>query len=622
MIRVMLACLLLPAALSALFLSAAPNAIAQEPLQAPKEFVGPMPKPDLKTDPKADANAPPAIPQTAHILAALALKQTPPEIHYRQRFFWIQYPTIERVKVATATINYVSRSRVVRRPLPLAEGRLIQIDLELFAPRSTDLAEWIDTWEKLAFDPTFSLLITKDQLDSLKRHPELVDDLPSYRSWSMTDDSFIDTPLLKVDPKIDVLRLNGPHMDQQLFVDLQDATSSLAPVVEWRYAMYRMLDAIPEKGLYRDVWGGLYYDFAGIRKAKAGKDSKDSKETDEDALFKQLGILDTAEKLFETLGSDQRVAVFQSDVTGKPRRADLFPVPSSRGGGFIGVTHDTKDQDRDIGQHPLLNLLTFKDAAREVIFTRANGINGYSLYNGQGELQTEVPFDVANDTTVPGAHTKRLRPAISCIACHEADGSDGWKPLKNDVAKLLGGGKKLEIFDDLSRREKSNADTLDRLAGLYGGSPDDSLRKARDTFAAAQLRVTGPWKIADPTQKDVVKTTGAEIVKEYNAFRYDLVYATDMLADLGQRLPKTKGEDEDAYRARAAKYLGEALKPNSSALVQGLFTVEDARIEALKNEIGINRFDAQLIYSLAAFRAQIQTLPMPKEAVKTKEIDP
>lgn len=571
-----------------------------EPIAAPVRAVAPEPK-------KAAPPAPSTLAE-AHTIALADLQTIPVEEHIFIRWVWIQEPSKNSIKALSSGLNYVSRATVPVRPLPLGDGRLVRVDLRKFAPRIGDLNEWIKTWELLANDPTFSLLITKDVLENILKqagpHP--------FVRVAQADGGFADVELAKFDAsKVDVVRLEGPHLNIANVVALQDATQSLAPVVEYHYFLLRALTAIQDKGVFREIWGGIYYELAGVKQVQAKKedDAKkvEAKETDEDLLFRSLGIGDvnkgiTAAKIFADLRSDQRVAVFRSGITGKPRRVDLFPTLSSRhGSSIVTVTHDIRDQDVDVGQHAILNLLQVKDFAREVIFTRANGFNGYALFNADGVLQREVPPDVAVDRTIPAPHSPRLQPAISCISCHEGEGSDGYKALTNDVKALL--GQKLDIFDDLSERKGDVPDTLDRLAGLYAGSPDKVLRRARDDFSENQLRVTGPWeKSAKNDQTDVIKLTANEIVGAVYRYRYDLVDAQQALRELGHVVEKEA----------AVKTLNELLPPDKGSIQFGI-AVEDPRLGALKAGLGINRNDWALVYSYAASRVQREVMPMPRE---------
>lgn len=552
------------------------------------------------------------------------------------RYVWIENGDVERAKVQSMILNMVGRGTTILRPEPLGKDKLLvlRIDLRHYAPKVNDLSEWITLWEDLQFDPRFNLLITKGILTALisssphwkgkgwiRRKawikkvvsPYVFSDGQTYdykwqqwQSSKLESFSFAD---LKTDIKdIELIRISAPYIDLSVRSELEHLTNSQAPLVTDSYLTYRLTSTIQDKGVYADIYGGRYYQFAGIRKgAKKG--------TDEDVLLEQLGVGNvekgiTAKKIFEQLRSDQRVAVFRSSVTGMPRQMEFFRTLTGRldiASGLISFSHDLKHQNIDIDTHPIMNLLDFKDEAREVIWERQNGLHGYALFNGKGELQDEVPPDIANDHTIPAPHPKRLQGAISCISCHEADGSDGWKRVTNDVKTLV---KKTDIFGDVGRKNDAISDTLDRLAGLYQGDPERALQRSRDDYALATLKATGPWK-ESKAQTDVVKITARKLVKIWRDYWYDMVDAHKALLELGIETD-TKS---------SLQVLNNLLKPDLRAVVPipevgQLLVPEDPRIAALRAGLSISRSDWDLVYSFAADRAKIALTQLRKEGPK------
>ncbi len=541
------------------------------------------------------------------------------------------------LKVISLTANYISRASF---PLlaPMVPGGLVRMDLRQYAPRDADLAEWLKLWEEFAFDPTFSLLITRDTVGEVKdlprqkvrrqvtrkvpnpefkwrtetrdiKHPggryvwpddsgKSRDDVPAgeysvdlrFRVGEefLERIEFVEEERDAFTTGVDVVRFNGRDIDPAAFVSLQTQTQSLAPVVEWRYFLHRSLTTVKDKGVYAQVFGGLYYDLRGIRK------SKDKKATDEDVFFESLGVGnikagESAASVFDRLRSDQRLAVFRSGVTGKPRRVDMFHTLAGREGtGWGSITHDIKDQDVDIGTHPVMNLLEFKDAAREAIFEGPNGMPLFALFNGAGARQDEVPPDVAVDRTIPTPHTMRLQPAIGCIRCHGTE--EGWKPLTNDVKRLTGG--RLDIFDDVSNRKHSRSDVLDRLTGLYAGNFDKHLMRARDDYAETLLHVTGPWKESEKGQTDTPGISARRISETFSGYNYTMVDAQSALRELGIDCPKD----------RAQSVYNLVLPPDLRAF-NGEFAVEDVRLAAPGRGVSVNRSDWSLVRSFAAERS-------------------
>ncbi len=554
-------------------------------------------------------------PNQAVSLALLDLKSIPDYDKPYIRYLWVADNDPNSAKMLSFAINTISRSPTIIRPLPLQKDKilLLRLDLRHYAPRDYDLKEWLSLWEDFQFDPRFSLLITKGALNTFIRglkgtegkgwvYGWHIKNVPPFEHKGEThtqkwvkESIFRGLSDLDLD-NVDMIRLPSPGIDYQSISALYGYTNSQAPIIDSNYFLFRATSSIQDKGTYSIVYGGRYYQLAGIKKgAKKG--------TDEDVLLEDLGVGSvkngiTAKVIFEKLRSDQRAAIFRSGVTGSPRQMEFFRTLSSRldiGSGLISITHDLKNQDIDIDTHPIANLLDFKDAAREVIWERQNGLHGYALFNGAGTLQDEAPPDVVKDHTIPSPFTARLQSSISCISCHETEGSDGWKRVTNDV-KTLVGKNKADIFGDVSREKNSIQDTLDRLAGLYQGDPERALSRGRDDYALAVLKATGPWK-ESKSQTDIIKLTSTKLVHNWRAYWYDLISPRQALLELGI----------ETEEKNATKVLNILLKPELRAGVPipylgDVIIPEDPRLAALKAGLSINRSDWDLAYSFALER--------------------
>lgn len=532
------------------------------------------------------------------------------------RYLWVGSVTTEDAKVGSAILDANSRSPINRRPVPLESpaGILLRVDLRHYASTDQDLRELISTWEELRFDPAFNRLLTPDLLKYLDipadQLPRTVKTVRKKRTvnkdwpggpWKGTYyppgkyqeeeeyDEQIEVPFAA--SKDAVLRLLDPTAEPVLLAQLRIAHQSEAVIVSLPYYVYRSTSSVKGKGAYKDIYGGLYYEFGGV---KTAKELKLDKATDEDVLFQFLGLGRiangfSARQLFDELRSDQRVAMFRSDVTGKWRRVDIFTTPNNRNGvGIVSVSHDPADDDVDVTQHPIFNLEQSTDRAREVIYTKANGQPGYALFNGDGKRQDEAPFDVVADRTVPSPHTARLQNGASCFRCHWSDGNSGWKPLRNDVKTLLKG--RLDAFGDLNFKDQNDA--INRIAGWYTGSPEKLFRRGREDLEQIVLKATGPWPDS-PDQTDVVRLTGNRYSQIYNGYWYDQVDARKALRELGINPPA------DAKQAVAE--FARLVPPDARARVNGII-LEDPRIAALREGLLINRSDWDLARSFAAER--------------------
>jgi hypothetical protein len=576
-------------------------------------------------------------PDDAIMLAKLDCESQKPFHRPFFRYIWIDSGEAQDAQAVSLTVNIPGRGVTIQRPLPLGKEKImvVRIDLRHYAPRPTDLREWIDTWEELQFDPRFNLLITKGTLKfAVDRFPDFkargfiagfkeveTEETKKVAPYTGPDGYQYNTKKVKVKTQqrvnrieevsvanlkdVELIRLPSPSLNQKALQDLMQMTGSQAPIVSHKYMIGRMLSQIQDKGVFTQIYGGLYYRFAGIPK-------KGAKGTDEDALFQKLGIGNvdgglTAEKLFNDLRTDRRAAKFRSDVTGRPRRIDFFRslvVGLDSGQSLISVTHDIKAEHIDIDTHPMLNLLNFRDDAREVIYEQSNGLHGYALFNGEGERADEVPPDVARDHTIPAPHNGRLQPAISCIACHEADGSDGWKKTGNDVTLLMK-GRRLDVFGDTSVKDADVADTNARLVGLYRADPERFLSKGRDDYAVNVYRATGTWggwkaSAENASAANIVKNAAGSIVSNWRAYFYDLVDARQALRELGI----------EANAADSLKVLNTILVPDLRAVVPvpeigETIVPEDPRLAALKAGLSITRYDWDLVYAFALERTRV-----------------
>ncbi len=455
------------------------------------------------------------------------------------RYLYVPGGKLEDLQVASLVANYLSDAPVAIRPKVLPGG-VVKFRGSEYSDR------FLRVWEELRFDPALNILETPDVRKFARR--------PPIRS--------------------SVIRAVDKNIDPVAWAALVDATGSQAPIVTYGYFVTRALSTIQGNEVAKEIYGGLYYQFAGYRRGFA-------KGTDEDNFFESVGIGNiaagvTAERIFENARSDQRVAVFKSAVTGKPRRADLLKSLIARDSqGVVSVTHDLRNRDIDIGTHPIANLSNFKDFAREVIHERRNGLQGFLLFDGQGALQDEVPNDVAADHTIPAPETSILQPAIGCIRCHGPEG--GWRILKNDVKKIAN-PEDFDIFED-----------AERLVGLYGGDPERKLLpRARDDYANAILAATGPW-VRSKDQTDIVQLASAKIADVWREHNYVPVGAARALDELG--VP---------YEGNPVVALKAAILPPAPS--HDGRVREDPRIAALKVGLTINRSDWDLARGFAAAR--------------------
>lgn len=558
----------------------------------------------------------------------------PPEVRRCVRYLAIQDGDPDSTRTTNYTLNLDSRSRKIRYGTPLADYRLLRVDLSHFFPDHRDLEDALKTWEELAFDPLFSLLITRDTIDFIKlpgvvverrapgtvRTEDRVVDHPGG-DYRYPDDSGrvsrdvpagrytvhlrFNVPGKKIDA--DLLRHNGQHLVPSLIVALQDLLGTQAPVVDHRYFKFRALSQIQdfEQGkdsqLYQLLWGGLYYRFNGVKK------SDDKGVTDEAKFFRDflrvhVGQPKNAQDLFLRIDADQRAMIAHSDITGSPRIIVEFPVEVERiGGNRAYISIDVRDQDVDQGDRGFKNARKPRVKGQEAIVPKDNGLRLCLALNGNGDLVDEVPFQIASDRSVPTPGHTRLQPGKSCIFCHQTDGSDFNKPFRSVAKVLFGRRGKVDVFGELSaRRREFDPDTFDLLDAQYLGDFRKNQSRDRDdtaevTLAAASL---GPdaigWPKSEKAGADVCQLAAKHLEQEYNGYRYKLVDARQALLECGFVVP----------RDRAVFILNLLLQPDGrSELFGGVLggnadvIPEDPTLALLLAGESVTRFDFALSYS-------------------------
>lgn len=516
-------------------------------------------------------------PADAITYALADLSQMPKVDQPFQRYIWIPDGDPQKIAVMKYVMNLaVSKASVLVSPTVVAEGKLLRWDMRALAPRDGQYATLYTLWEELAYEPYFH--IVKTTAESLPTNAVQIesrqDDPPGSLRFKIGDQLFYKSPgneffilqnnrwvRRQLEIKVDRVATYGAHVGLEQGVMLQGLSQSNACVVRYDFFLVKALSTVD---------GGMYYRFAGIeRNPKEG--------TAQDAFLKSLGA---SEALVQALRSDQRAAMFRSNVTGKPRRIDAFygvGVRPGSGTGLITMTHDMIDNDINPRSDPIRNLLNLNDQAREVIAERPNGLHIFALFDGQGALQDEVPPNIARDHTIPSPHTARLQAAIGCIRCHGPD--EGLKPFNNEVQTMLAG--LLDVFGDVSSRDQI-PDQLDRLAGLYAGDLTKPVRRARNDYSDAVFRVTGGM---------TVPQVSARVSDIYGDYVYRQIGAFEACYELGYLVPKD----------RATYYLNQILPPLPQDVVG--VSPEDPIIGALKAGLRVNRYQWEQVYPDAAFRA-------------------
>ena len=581
------------------------------------------------------------VPMDAMKLALLDINNFSDQAIYF-RYVWVPENKKENCDAVDIAVNTaISNSSGLVKGVRIGEHRLLRYDLRSLAPKESELKSLRDTWERMAEDEPYFLVpgdssalvlnkdvivITKDNaqpatfekvLVSIPKDTELdllgekIDDDGTkwYKIQWQAEICFVlqmyaRKESRKVEGKHQFKRVLGPHVGEGAEM-LALATLSQVPIVRHDYFIRKVLS---------NVEGGLYYEFRGIVK------SPNENQTDLEFLLESK--FKARIKDFQDSRSDQKVAMFRSRVTGKPR-ATLFIAGARRvtvNQGLIVMTLDLDEDQALQFNDPFLDILKHKYQGIELFAELGNGMILYALYTGdldgdgifevknedgeaEGALVREVPPQIATDHRVPPPYSNRLQPGISCMRCHnqihEGRQQEGWIEHPNDVMKLVKAG--LDIFGQ--RKDKQSIQSaIDRKVGLYTGDFAKVFRRARDDYADALLLLTGN---IGTEEKSGVTENIDQLVKIYHEFWYELITPKRACQELGYGVET----EEDAV-----KLLNDLLKPlppNELGI-----SPEDVRLGALKAGIAINRFQWEAVYPDAAERT-IQTL-LDQQPVKAE----
>ena len=375
----------------------------------------------------------------------------------------------------------VSQASTIQRADVIANGWMMRVDLRRFSPKKSTIAKTLATWDSLA----------------------------------------------KIDPYLHVPKQNSgadvaviaPTVPQDQAVLLAQLTLSAGAVYRADWWMAKALDTID---------GGAYYEF---RQLPIDTDADAKGLTEFDRYLRGRGVFLRAT---QDAGGERRAALTASDVTAKPRRAD-FGLGLS--GGLWSVTRDIADGGQQAERHPLRNLLDFKDQGREVFVTLPNGMIEYTLFAGDGKLVREAPPELVRDHNVPPPYTARLRPARSCIICHNIEKAEGWREFPNDVQTVLKSGR-FDVVSDLANLDVSRDEAIDKLAELYAldvDSADGLLGRARRDYSAAIARCV-PTGINFAADKSLVAQVGQLLRDVLYRYDYERIDGRQAAVELGYTL--------------------------------------------------------------------------------------
>ncbi len=467
------------------------------------------------------------------------------------RYVWVPpWGDYDWVRSHSYIVNEIaSQSASIQLPASVANGWLVRWDLRKLAPKDEDLARLLVVWD--------ALLIGE-----------------YYFHWELPEGTVAVTREYRhIDGKLYGSRRFVPalHIAAQ-YALLEAETLSFAPLV-------RADDFLERAASTADK--GLYYHFAGF--------IRDGKRLSQDQIFKLVGLEVVESREVE---GDNRIGMFRSQVTGKPRTIEL--LQGAIGPGY--VTYDLFDKDNQTARrHPLYNLLDFPEnpelaRGREVIFERKNHLHGFLVTNAGGEIVDEADPRIVVDHRVPEPHTRRLNSAISCIRCHSSE--NGLRSPANDVKTLITSGE-IDVLDDFSDLLRGRRENVDRIAGLYLGDPQDRrILDGRVRYSDAVFRASSGMSVSQAGR------TTADIINNY---AYAEVTPRQAALEIGYRC---------ASDAQAKTVLRTLLARDApDAIIEGVrVSLDDPTLAALRAGMSVTRGDWQRVHAMAAYLANKQTI--------------
>lgn len=493
--------------------------------------------------------------------AAADIQSLPPDQATRTRYLWLRSGSRDELAVTSMIANsLLSRVNVGVTPgsspgmVPLAGGKVVRLDLGLFATEGQDLKEILDAWEKFTLvekDFTFKTILAKQKVS-----------VPKYRAGN---GKWYDYKIQDV-----TVRTAAPYVQADVAI-LLERTGSEVPIIDAR--------EFQRTGMTTQE-GGLYYEFRGLKKSTK--------------LVDYLKSRGASQQQAEELESLEKLAILKSKVTGKERQVAIFRGAGVRptvGGGIISITFDIFDRDR-AENSPLRNLLHFVGRGSEVIVEMSNGFHEFTLFDANGNLVDSAPDQLVQDHTIPEPHNQILAPGISCVVCHAQE--SGWRTAPNDVKTILASGT--NIFGDLTSKDDA-IKQAQILAGMYTG-PDwfeagtGPLAVGRLTYSKAVLRATGQ------SAQDVATRIG----QYRDTYQYADLTIWDIAREIGiTGIPGSDGNDATQDDLQAALMTMKQLIGANPA--PGQVLPEDPIISAALAGISITRRSYDTIAGVCMTRA-------------------
>lgn len=212
-----------------------------------------------------------------------------------------------------------------------------------------------------------------------------------------------------------------------------------------------------------------------------------------------------------------RVILENSGVSQWNRAYDRF------GGATIGeylyISHDFASASGDANLFS--NPIDFKAVGGEMIFSLPNGLQGYMLTNGAGDVISKGPTNVVTD---PGQRDQTVRVGISCMACH----NNGTITKRDEF---------FDFYNATNNKNLFSTDEHDRILKLFG-SPDTSVQQQdldagrfRLALSALSINLDNPEPIINTSWQFEDELSLARVAAEFGVDEQNLAFDLKRLQD-------------------------------------------------------------------------------------------
>ncbi len=440
--------------------------------------------------PEFGGDKPPLAPPTLDILFRAAASDltfsVPPDRRPTTRYLSLHgVPTAERVsfvRAMTFAINSTSIRGNLYRPVVVANGLLLRIDLRGLGWDLASRSDEVDKLRTLGIDPK--------------------------RLTSRLDGSYLDIfdGIASAEPYFAPDRIvgSGNVSGLEFYGTVAALAHSHHPVVAAHWLYPRLLTEFQDNGFYSALL------------------LLPNTEAD---LYKRLGVnIPFADA--EPRGK-HGAAVIRSIVAYNPREIQYLPSATGFDQFWLWRTKDFIKADRDDKDVRSALADTAKHDGREILFSLFNGLMGGYLANGAGAQVNIVPQaiaedqrasvrDIANGKTIPPIATRSVVNVFKCLDCHgESSGIIGFDDA---VLRLIAPERGDTGFVVKNPDPKAAYREATRIEEFYRLGLIDKATLHRTGYEARVRDLTG-LSVLDSTR---------EVVEWYN--RFAIAYATELVA--------------------------------------------------------------------------------------------